>query len=101
MSRDQCNKNTFVRGTLVMELAGNATSEEMEAWCAQIRDRSGQPVDWYTSCGGDFIRTTGDVAKVKTTVLDLYPQLLNTVLTRKGHVKEWDLPYVLPYIMRV
>ena len=48
-----------------------------------------------------FIRTTGDVAKVKTTVLDLYPQLLNTVLTRKGYVKEWDLPYVLPYIMRV
>lgn len=90
-----------MQGTVIIELAGNATNAELEEWCAQIRKVSGQPVDWFSLAGGDFVTTTGDVALVKTTVMDLYPQLLQVVLNRKGPVKDYDLPYVLPYRLRV
>ena len=98
---DYCNQDIFNNGVSIMNISGDATGQEMEDWCAQLRTRSGQPVDWMVCCGRDVIKTTGDVAKVKEAVIESYPQLYHTVLTRNREIDEDSRRFLLSYNMRV
>lgn len=95
---DKCNEDTRTRGVTVMDISGDATQQEMEAWCAQIRAQSGHDVDWFTFVGRDIIKTTGDTQQVQRAILDLYPQLYNQVRSRNPDA---DTRFLLHYNMRV
>ncbi len=97
-NNDKCNAVILNEGVTVIDISGDATQREMEAWCAQIRAQSGQPVDWFTCGGRDVIKTTGDTQKVQRAILDLYPQLYNHVRARNPDA---DTRFLLRYNMRV
>lgn len=97
-NNDTCNKDILDKGVTVIYMSGDATQQEMESWCSQIRTLSGQHVDWFTFGGGDVIRTVGDTTKVKSAILDSYPQLYNQVRARKPDADE---RFLLHYNMRV
>ena len=95
---DTCNEEILGKGISVIVMSGEATQQEMETWCAQIRHRSGQGVDWFVCGGRDVIRTTGNTGTVKQAILELYPRLYNRVHARKPDA---DPRFLLSYNMRV
>ncbi len=67
---DRCNKEVYNNGTEVFR-THTISSSRIEEWVQEIREESGQNVDWSYSGGRAIILALGDISKVRETIWNL------------------------------
>ena len=78
-----CDSKIHKSGKLAF-IMHSVPTEFIERFVRKVADISRQPVDWYYVGGRACVKTTGDVNKVKATILDLEWEYLGEYRQRNG-----------------
>lgn len=70
---DQCDKNIFQNGTVVM-VTHTIPPKELEIWVRKIAEESNQPVDWHYVGGRAIIKAIGNIDVVYEVIQKLLPE---------------------------
>ena len=78
-----CDSKIHKHGKLAF-IMHSVPAEFVEQFVKKVATTSGQPVDWHYVGGRACVKTTGNVDKVKATILDLVWEYLNEYRCRNG-----------------
>lgn len=65
-----CDPDIYKNGKLAF-MMHSVSPEFIEGFVKEVAATSDQPVDWFFCAGRACVKTTGDLNKVKATILDL------------------------------
>ena len=78
-----CDSKIHKHGKLAF-IMHSVSPEFIEQFVKKVAAISGQPVDWHYFGGRACVKTTGNVDKVKATILDLEWEYLDEYRRRNG-----------------
>lgn len=81
---EPCDTDIYENGECVF-ITHTIRSPQIEEFVVKVREESGEPVDWHFAGGRARVLTTGDVSKVRDTLLanrELHDQLFKSRINR-------------------